>query len=87
MLRVTIMYEEYQQLIDLVVAEGKVNLETATLNINILTIQEVELGISWFAQRAEFGDYILPPSFLAAQVRTCDVYLSSLRSKIGYGAF
>ena len=33
------MYEEYQQLIDLVVAEGKVNLETATLNINILTIQ------------------------------------------------
>ena len=81
------MSKEYRQLIGLVVAEGKVDSETAALNINILTIEEVELGINWFSKRAEFGDYILPPSFLAAMVRTSDVYLSLLNSSRGYGAF
>lgn len=81
------MPEEYQQLIDLVVKEGKVDLETATNKINSLTVEEVELSINWFDKRAEFGDYILPPSFLAPLVRTSDVYLSLLKSNISYGTF
>lgn len=81
------MPKEYQELIDLVVKEEKVDLETATNKINSLTIEEVELGISWFDKRAKFGDYILPPSFLAPLVRTLDVYLSLLKSNISYGTF
>lgn len=81
------MSEQYQQLINLVVAEGKVDLETATIRINSVSIEEVELGLSWFSHRAEFNSDVFPPFFLADLVKRVDNYLNTLGSNKGYGFF
>lgn len=81
------MSEKYQQLIELVVKENIVNVEIARDKVKLLTIEEVTTALSWFSRREEFGNYILPPPFLAHFVKTSVAYLTFLNSNVSYGTF